>query len=95
MALLIGRHQRRRHVAVQHVDAAVHVVQRPVVKVIDGGQVESQLQRAKGRGKGGGGDVEGEVEVGGEVEEGDDGGGWGGQQSHLAAQTGCQMNKPG
>ena len=95
MALLIGRHQGRRHVAVQHVDAAVHVVQRPVVKVIDGGQVESQLQRAKGRGKGGGGDVEGEVEVGGEVEEGGDGGGWGGQQSHLAAQTGCQMNKPG
>ena len=71
------------------------MVQRPVVKVIDGGQVESQLQRAKGRGEGGGGDVEGEVEVGGEVEEGGDGDGWGGQQSHLAAQTGCQMNKPG
>ena len=67
MTLLIGRHQRRRHVALQYVEGAVHVVQRPRVEVVDRAEIEVQLQRAKGRGEGGGGDVEGEVEVGGEV----------------------------
>ena len=55
VTLVIGRHQRRRHVALQNVEGAVHVVRRPGVKVIDRGKVEIQPQRAKGRGEGGGG----------------------------------------
>ena len=95
MTLLISGHQRRRHVALQHVDGAVHVVQRPGVKVVDRGEVEVQLQSAEGRGEGGSGQTDWEVEGGGEVEEGGDGNGGGGQHSHLVAQTSCQLNKPG